>query len=277
MHASNVRPPAVAGSWYPGHPEKLIIQVDTFLEAASSPTISGEVVGLVVPHAGFRYSGLTAGYGFRCLRGLTPEIVVVISPFHDSPSAGVFSSGYAYYQTPLGQIPVDRQSVEALENKIDLAFVNRESEHAIEIELPFLQRVLDVDFKLLPVMIASSDPAVIYKLGEALATVLREQAVLLVASSDLSHFKSLAIAKELDMEMLKQMEAFSPEGLLAAQHAGRGYACGLMAIVAVMVAARILGADTSQVIHYSTSADVSGDESSVVGYGSVVFSRSKVK
>jgi AmmeMemoRadiSam system protein B len=143
----------------------------------------------------------------------------------------------------------------------------------LEIELPFLQRALVSGFKLLPVMVRAQDPRISESLGKALAGALRNKNYALVASTDLSHFYDQETARTLDHEMLRQIEAFSPEGVFEAERTGQGFACGHAAVAAVLWAAKALGADTVKVLHYATSGDVTGDYSEVVGYGAAAVLR----
>jgi MEMO1 family protein len=151
-----------------------------------------------------------------------------------------------------------------------LSPMSRDKEHSLEIELPFLQRALTGNFKLLPVMVRDPDPEVARGLGLALAQVLKGKNALLVASTDLSHFYDQDTANKLDAEMLKRFESFSPDGIFLAEYTGKGFACGHAAVAAVFHAARELGADKVQVLNHATSGDVTGDFSQVVGYGAAV-------
>lgn len=273
---SAARPSAIAGSWYPGNPDKLAQTVDDFIRSARVPALKGEVVGLVSPHAGHVYSGSTAGYAFRTVQRKSYDIVAVLSPMHQYYPAPILTSAHSAYQTPLGNIPVDREAVDKMDallkkHEMELTPVAYDKEHSLEIELPFLQRALSGEFKLLPVMLRAQNPAAIQALGNALAEVLHGSQALLVASTDLSHFFPVKEAALLDREMLFQIERFSPEGVLQDEEKGTGAACGAAAVAAVLWAARALGATGVYVLHYSTSGDVTGDLSSVVGYGAAAI------
>ena len=276
MTTLDVRPSPIAGTWYEGRPKALAAEIDRYLEQAELPELPGEVIAVVAPHAGHRYSGAVAGYAFAAVRGRTPDLVAVISPMHHPYFEPLLVTAHAAYATPLGEIPVDKQAVAELDAVLvkELGFglspVTRDPEHSLEIELPFLQRTLASQFKLLPVMVREQSPKVSEKLGKALAKVLKERNALLVASTDLSHFYIQDEANTYDAEMLRQIEAFSPEGIFKAERSGKGFACGHAAVAAVLWAARELGADTVKVLHHATSGDVTGDYSSVVGYGAAV-------
>ena len=278
---SDVRPSPIAGQWYSGSPQALAQSVDGFLAAAQLPELAGQVVGVVAPHAGHIYSGPVAGYAFRAVQGKSYDVVAVVSPMHRYFSEPLLTSAHKAYGTPLGAIPIDTQAVSDVDAALKetlrsgLSAAAYDSEHSLEIELPFLQRALLGDFKLLPIMVRSHDPDELQALGEALAEVLASQPGLLVASSDLSHFYTEQEAERLDNAMLDQIAAFSPEGVFETESKGKGYACGLGAVMAVLWAARELGADQVKVLHHATSGSVTGDYSSVVGYGAAVILKSE--
>ena len=270
-----VRPSPIAGTWYSADPDGLRQQIDGYLRAARLPELSGQVIALVAPHAGHRYSGGTAGHAFAAVAGQSRDLVVVVSPMHAHYPASLLTSAHRAYATPLGKVWVDQEALASLEDTLmagglTLTPVSNDREHSLEIELPFLQRALRGDFKLLPLMTRSQSPAVARRLGAALAAVLQDRSFLLVASTDLSHFYPEELARTLDSEMLRRMRAFSPDELFTAERTGKGYACGVSAVASVLWAARELGADMVEILHHSTSADVTGDRGSVVGYGAAV-------
>lgn len=274
----DIRPSPIAGTWYPGNPEALARQLDEFLNAAEPAAQPGELLGVVVPHAGHRYSGAVAAGAFALMRGSTPEVVAVISPMHTLAPAPLLTSGHDAYQTPLGTIPVDAIAVQALDAALEkrtgagLFPLRNDREHSLEIELPFLQRVLG-GFRLLPVMILDQRESTAQALGSALAEALAGRKALLVGSSDLSHFYPDPAARNLDSELMRRIAAFDPAGVMHAEEEEAGFACGRAAIAAVLWAARELGADLVTPVAYANSGDVTGDKSSVVGYGSAAVWR----
>jgi hypothetical protein len=277
MQTQNVRPSPIAGTWYQGNPEALESEIDTYLKNSELPELPGEVIAVIAPHAGHRFSGAVAGYAFAALRNRAPDLAAVISPMHHPYEQPLITSSHAAYSTPLGTIPIDKTAVEELDSALqeNLAFglsaISHDQEHSLEIELPFLQRALASDFKLLPVMVRAQDPRTSEGLGKALAKVLRGKNFVLVASTDLSHFYDQETANRLDHEMLHQIESFSPEGVFEAEHTGKGFACGHAAVAAVLWASRELGADSVKLLNYATSGDVTGDYSGVVGYGAAAI------
>jgi AmmeMemoRadiSam system protein B len=276
----NVRPSPIAGQWYNSDPKRLANQVDNYINDANLPEITGEVIGVMSPHAGHRYSGPVAGYAFGMLEGMQPEIVAIISPMHYPYYEPLLTTAHQAYATPLGTIPVDEVALENLDTglKKELGFglekVANDTEHSLEIELPFLQRAIKSPFTLVPVMVRDQSYFVMERLGLILAHILKDRQTLLVASTDLSHFYPQAIANKLDHELLRQVEAFSPAGVIQAEENGKGFACGRGALASVMVAAKALGANQAKILNYATSGDVTGDFSQVVGYGAAVFLKS---
>lgn len=195
---------------------------------------------------------------------------------HHPYQQSLITTSHSAYATPLGNIPVDREAVHQLDAYLQteqgsgLTAVPHDPEHSLEIELPFLQRALKGEFRLLPVMVRAQNLEISRSLGLALAKTITGQRAILVASSDLSHFYDHQTALKYDGFMLAQLEAFSPEGIFEAERSGKGFACGHAAMAAVLWAARELGADTVKVLHSATSGDTSGDNSSVVGYAAAV-------
>ena len=275
--ALDVRPSALAGSWYEADPDILARRVDGYLDSAQLPALDGEVVGVIAPHAGHKYSGPVAGYAFAAIRGRSVDLVALIGPMHQPYMEPLLTTAYDAYATPLGAVPVDQDALRELDDilKSELGFglspVLRDNEHSLEIELPFLQRALPSEWKLLPVMDRAREPHVSQVVGKALAQVLRDKSFLLVGSTDLSHFRDQQTALEYDHAMLKAIEEFDPARTFDLEHTGTGFACGLGAFTAVLWASRELGADKVKVLRHATSGDVTGDYSSVVGYGAAVI------
>jgi AmmeMemoRadiSam system protein B len=277
----DIRPSPIAGLWYEGDPKALARTVDAYLEGAQLPKLEGEVIALVAPHAGHRYSGPVAGYAFAALRGLQPDLVVILSPFHNPHNAPFLTSAHDSYATPLGTIPIDHGSVGSLNVALHAALdfgltrISNDPEHSLEIELPFLQRVLGSGWKLLPVMVRTQEREISQTLGNVLAKVIRGRNAIMVASTDLSHYFDQQTAMALDHAMLAQIEGFDPEGVFDLEQSGKGYACGLGALTAVMWAARELGADKVKILRHATSGDITGDYNGVVGYGAAAILKTK--
>jgi len=278
---SPVRPSPIAGMWYEGNSNALTQAVDRYLDQAELPELPGEVIAVIAPHAGHKYSGPVAGYAFAAVRGQTFDLVAVLSPMHQPYFEPLLTTAHEAYATPLGRVPVDKDIIADLDARLrpllggGLAPVANDREHSLEIELPFLQRALAGEFKLLPVMVRSQSAEMSQQLGAALAETLRGKNALIVASTDLSHFYTQKEAVIFDTEMLRRIESFSPEDVFQAEREEKGFACGLGALTAVLWAAKALGGDTVKILRHATSGDVTGDYSSVVGYGAAVVLKTK--
>ncbi|NPV85408.1 MAG: AmmeMemoRadiSam system protein B [Anaerolineae bacterium] len=278
---SDVRPSPIAGRWYSGNRDVLAREVDEYIESAKIPDLNGEVIGIIAPHAGYIYSGPTAGYAFRSVRGLQRDLVVIVSPFHHLHRAPFLTTAHSAYATPLGAIAVDVQAQHSLNQYLsqevgcELTPISHDQEHSLEIELPFLQRALQEGFRLLPIMARTHSPEALRALGKGIAHVAASGKTLLVASTDLSHQYPENIAQALDAEMLRRIERFDPQQVLEAESSGRGFACGVAAVAAVLWAARDMGADRVSILHHSTSARETGDYSNVVGYGAAAILKTR--
>jgi len=279
MTTLDLRPSPIAGQWYEGSPKTLAKAVDDYLARAKLPDLQGDVIAVIAPHAGHRYSGPVAAYAFASLLGLKPELVAVLSPYHSFAPYPLITTKHQAYSTPLGDIEVDQAAFVELQTHLDIPItpLANDKEHSLEIELPFLQRVLKNEFKLLPIMVRAQEAEVAEKLGRALAKTLKTRNTLMVASTDLSHFYDQHTAKMLDSEMLKRFESFDPASIFEAEQTGKGFACGHAAVASMLWAAGELGADKVQILNYATSGDITGDYSSVVGYGAAVVLRTALQ
>jgi len=203
----------------------------------------------------------------------------VISPMHQYSPHNFITTAHDAYQTPLGDLPVAKETLSEIDRYLKegigqgLTQVANDREHSLEIELPFLQRALEGEFHLVPIMLREYTSDNIKFLGKILAKVVNGKSCLMVASSDLSHFYPESVANQLDHNVLSALDDFSPEGLFEVNNRGEGQACGLASIAAVLWAARALGADEVTLLKYDTSASTTGDRSSVVGYGAAAITR----
>ena len=275
MSSLDLRPSPIAGTWYPKDPEILANSIDAYLKEVQLLTLEGQVLGVIAPHAGHRYSGAVAAHAFATLRGLTPDLVVVISPFHNFDSHPLLTTKHQAYATPLGNIEVDQHTLNELQSHLQIPItpIAKDKEHSLEIELPFLQRVLKNDFKLLPIMVRAQEETVAKQLGEALAKTIQNRNAILVASTDLSHFYDQQTAQKLDQEMLNRFTTLNPTTIFEAEQTGKGFACGHAAVATVQWVAKELGANNVQILKYATSGDITGDFQSVVGYGAAAILR----
>ncbi len=288
VRPGSVRRSVIAGTWYPGDPQRLRAMIAGFLDNVPPQPLEGELVGLVAPHAGYMYSGQVAAYAYAQLQGHVLSRVIVVSPVHRVYPGRFAITDKAYYETPFGLVPVDAELVQAVERHLTLNRVSRDMEHSLEIQLPFLQHVLG-DLRLAPIMMGDQDWESAAELGQALAAAIGQDkavrpaldggangahdGVLLVASTDLSHFHDYQVAKRLDQLVLDRITAYDPQGLVRTLTMHQAEACGGGPVAAVMVAAKKLGANRAVLLKYMNSGDVTGDRSSVVGYAAVALLR----
>jgi hypothetical protein len=269
-----VREPILAGTWYPGEAGDLRRTIQGYLAAAKGGAVQGELRGLVVPHAGYRYSGQVAAHAYSLLEGLPVERVILIGPSHRFDFGGTSVDLQSGYRTPLGTVPVDRDfSRKLMEEDSTIRDVPQahSQEHSLEIQVPFLQVVLK-RFRLVPILMRRWDLDTCSRLAGTLFRALGEdRKSLVIASTDLSHFHSDTRARELDKEFTRKVEGFDPEGLWKSLSGGACEACGGGPTVAAMLTARAMGADRAVLLRYATSGDVTGQRREVVGYVSAAL------
>jgi len=276
---ASARPSPIAGTWYSANPSQLRETVDAYIDQADPPDFPGQVIALVAPHAGYRYSGSVAGHAFKTVKGNVYDYVAVISPLHQYHPQPILTSAHRAYQTPLGELPLAKSKLAEIDAGLTaraglgLTTVANDQEHSLEIELPFLQRALSGNFELIPIMVRDQTRETARILGRVLAETLKDENCLMVASSDLSHFFPQSKAEQLDDLVLQALVDFSPNRLFDLKKQGQGQACGLAPIAAVLWAARAQGATNVTLLKYDTSATASGDTSSVVGYGAAAITR----
>jgi len=262
-----VRAAAVAGMFYPEDPKELAATIEQ-LTGEAGPKGKERIRGIIAPHAGYMYSGPTAARAYARLSGATYETVVVVAPSHREFFEGVSVYDGTAYRTPLGIVPIDvrlREDLIAHCACVHASRAGHREEHAVEVHLPFLQKVLGA-FMLLPLVIGHQAPQTCFELGRALGEVLRDRNALLVASTDLSHFYPDQTARSIDAVTVADVERFDGDGLMGHLTDGAAEACGGGPTVAVMTALKILGAEHMDVVGYATSGDITGDRANVVGY-----------
>jgi AmmeMemoRadiSam system protein B len=270
-----IRKPAVAGSWYPASAADLAAEVDRYLaDAGRCPPVEGGLVAVVAPHAGLMYSGPVAAHVYRLLRSHRFDLAVLVGPSHFAAFHGVAAVLSGGFETPFGVARIDAACAADLVHRA--ATIVHENaavhlrEHALEMQLPFLQRVAP-GAAIVPLMMGTQTAGVARSLGEALASTLAGRRALLVASTDLSHYHERSTATRLDRAVLDCVSQFDADALQQTLDRQPDHACGGGPTVAVMRAARLLGARDGVVLDYADSGDVSGDTSAVVGYMAAAF------
>ena len=267
MVAQPIRRAAVAGTWYPGTPDALAAALDQHL-ARTSRDVAGELVALIAPHAGLMYSGPVAAHAYRLLRGRRFDVAVLVGPSHFVGFEGVAIVRSGGFETPFGVAPIDERTAAELTAASPLVHEHPSAhapEHSLEMQLPFLQH-LTPGIPIVPLVMGYQTRDTAGALGDALATVLRHRHALVIASTDLSHYQDAATAAALDRVVIDCVSRFDDEALQQALDEEPNHACGGGPTVAVMRAAKLVGAGDSAVLNYADSGDVSGDKSAVVGY-----------
>jgi len=270
---STVRQPAVSGLFYPNLRVALARSVDELVLRAASKPVRGRLHGIIAPHAGYVYSGGTAAVAYKLLKDKSYDSVIIIGPSHREYFDGVSICAGDAFETPLGAVGIDHELRDLLVQEwpgISVTETGHKTEHSIEVQLPFLQRLFK-SFSFVPIVMGDQRSEHCDRLAEAVSRACAAKHVLLIASSDLSHYHPYKTAVELDRQVLEEIERFDADGLIQKLEANEVEACGGGPIVTVMKASRQLGANSSQVLHYCNSGDVSGEKDAVVGYVSAAL------
>jgi AmmeMemoRadiSam system protein B len=266
----SVRRASVAGTWYPDNPTRLVSHLDGYLERARIDEPGGRLRAIVVPHAGLMYSGPVAAYAYNVARHHQYSALVLVGPSHFIPFQGVSIWPDGEWETPLGPLKVDRDLASAVaaasSQIVDLPAAHGR-EHCLEMQMPFIAHLL-ADVPIVPMVMGHQTRDTAFALSAAIAQAVEAHApdALIVASSDLSHYEDANTAAALDRRVIEHVERLDADGLMRALDAEPRHACGGGPMVAVLDAARRLGASHARLLQYADSGDVSGDKSSVVGY-----------
>jgi len=274
-----VREPAVNGMFYPDDPLVLRKDIESYIKSAIVPETKENVVGIISPHAGYMYSGKVAAHAFKMIAKKSYDSVILIGPGHRAYYNGAALWDKGSFRTPLGKVDIDEDIAMELNKTngiIKTSLDTHKGEHSLEVQLPFLQTVLD-RFRIVPVVMGIQTIEACKEVVKVISTILQmsKKRFLIVGSSDLSHYYNYAEAKRLDECVVKCLDAFDIRGMIDVFETGKAEACGAGPIIATMMLCETLGADRGMVLKYANSGDVSGDKSSVVGYVSAVFYRAQ--
>jgi AmmeMemoRadiSam system protein B len=267
-----LRKAAVAGSWYPADPDALARDVDRYLNEADRPPL-GEPLAIIAPHAGLMYSGPVAAYSYKLLAGREIDVAVLVGPSHYVGFEGVAIYDRGAFDTPFGPMPISAHCADAIalgSSLIRQHPMAHAREHSLEMQLPFLKRVLP-HAEIVPLVMGHQRRETAFALGQAIAAAVKGRRAVLIASTDLSHYRSADTAAKLDNKVIQQVLQFDHDRLMTALEAFPDHACGGGPTVSVMLAAKALGARDARVLKYGDSGDVSGDKDAVVGYLAAAF------
>ena len=268
---STIRHPAVAGRFYPGDPNTLLADVRSYL-SPTEKTVTA--IGCVVPHAGYIYSGHVAGAVFARLN--IPRRCIVLCPNHTGMGQPLAIMSAGAWETPLGRVPIDSSLADALKKRFSLLTGDADAhraEHAIEVELPFLQ-AKSRNFTFVPIALGTGKFDVLENLGQAIADVVKAETepVLVIASSDMNHYENDKITRVKDHKAIDRILALDARGLFDVVMNEDISMCGFGPTVAMLTAGKRLGATSAELVKYATSGDISGDREMVVGYAGIVVS-----
>ena len=273
--STSIRPPAVAGRFYPADARELQSEIEMFTRAPEmdAPETKIRALGCVVPHAGYVYSGGVAGSVFRKLQ--LPARYVILCPNHTGRGEPLAIMSRGAWHTPLGDAQVDEDLADALKARFPLLTEDEAAhrfEHALEVQLPFLQ-VLHPEFRFVPITVGTGQFEVLSALGTVIAAVVRDsgEGVLVIASSDMNHYENDSVTRVKDRRAIDQVLALSPRGLFDVVREGNISMCGYGPTVAMLTATLKLGASKAELVGYATSGDVSGDRDMVVGYAGIAI------
>jgi MEMO1 family protein len=273
VNSTWLRHPAVAGRFYPADPDDLRAQAREYLSQPEHSTRAPQrAIGCLAPHAGYMYSGHVAGAVFARIE--IPRRCIVICPNHTGLGSPLALMGEGAWETPLGGIGIDSELAERLKRAFPLLEEDssaHRAEHAVEVELPFLQ-LRQPDLRFVPIAVGTRQFEVLDQLGRVLAEVISaaREPVLVIASSDMNHYESDAITRVKDHRAIERILTLDPRGLYDVVNQQAISMCGYGPAVAMLTAARALGANSAELVKYATSADASGDRNMVVGYAGVV-------
>lgn len=266
----------VAGAFYPADKAELNQMVGQFLKNVEPQTKKYKnVVALIVPHAGYIYSGQTAAYAYKQIEGMDFDTVILLGPCHRSffQGASVWNGGD--WETPLGDVPVDLELAEAIraeDKSFQISKTAHLGEHSIEVQLPFLQKVIK-NFKIVPILLDDTNPENCRLLASSIAKNIRGRKVLMVASTDMSHYYPDKVAREMDNYTLEALKEKDAQVMFKTLESKKGEFCGGAGVLTVLEAASLLGGNELEVLKYANSSDATGDKRKVVGYSASLISK----
>lgn len=277
---ADIRKPAVEDMFYPKDKQALSKQIDYALENVQYKRLQGKIIALIVPHAGLIYSGQVAAYGYKELEGKKYKRVILMGASHYQRFDGISVAEYDYYETPLGRIKVDRKFAKQLiesSSKISFLPAAHEKEHSIEVQLPFLQKVLKKDYKIVPIIFGNPSLQNSQILAMSLAKYVDDE-TLIICSTDWSHYHDYNKAVGMDKKAIRAVLNNDVETFINLIGRGSSEACATPAVITTMLLAPTLGANKTVLLQYANSGDlpagrhgVTGDKSKVVGYASIAY------
>jgi hypothetical protein len=273
-----IRTPAVAGMFYPSEKNKLTKLIeDCFLHSfgpgKNPKKIGKKIFGVICPHAGYVYSGPIACHSVNSISSESPELFIIIGPNHWGIGRSVATMTDCIWETPLGNVEVDSESakeISQLSKNIESDFFSHTREHSLEVQIPILQKTFS-NFKILPISLVNQSKEIAKDVGLTIAKIAKKKKVMIIGSSDFTHYEPNEFAHEQDLALIEPILEMDVDKFYDVLQKRKVTACGYGAIASTIIACKELGATKGELLKYATSGDVTGDTSSVVGYGSIVF------
>ncbi|MEK6865565.1 MAG: MEMO1 family protein [Thermoproteota archaeon] len=274
-----IRTPAVAGMFYPSEKKELKKSIKECFLHKFGPgkippsNIKKKIFGVICPHAGYMYSGPIACHSFYAISSDAPELFIIIGPNHWGIGSSVATMKDCKWNTPLGDVEVDSEAAEEISHIseiIDIDYFSHTREHSLEVQIPIIQEMYS-DFKILPISMINQNKDAAKDIGLAIVKIAEKKKVMIIGSSDFTHYEQNEFAHEQDMALIEPILKLDVEKFYDVLEDRNVSACGYGAIASTMIACKELGATKGELLKYATSGDITGDTSSVVGYGSIVF------
>ena len=273
-----IRKPVVAGQFYPGTKNELEEMIDYCIQHKFGPgnQIQNDerIYGVISPHAGYVYSGPTACHSYKAISSKNPELVIILGPNHFGVGKDVATMVDAQWETPLGLVEVDSEAAREIANNskyIEIDEFSHSRDHSLEVQIPMLQSIFSQKFKILPIILRDQSLEMAKDVGKAVAEIAKSRNAMIVASSDFTHYEENSFAHSQDKALIEPILQMDVEKFYSVLMEKRVTACGYGAMASVMIACKNLGASKGELLSYTTSGDVMGDTSSVVGYGAIKF------
>lgn len=273
-----IRKPVVAGQFYPGTKNELEETIDSCIQHKYGPgnqiQKDERIYGIICPHAGYVYSGPTACHSYKAISSKNPELVIILGPNHFGVGKDVATMIDAQWETPLGLVEVDSEAAQEIANDskyIEIDEFSHSKDHSLEVQIPMLQSMLSNEFKILPIILRDQSLEMAKDVGNSVAQIAKSRNTMIVASSDFTHYEENSFAHSQDKSLIEPILEMNVEKFYSVLIEKRVTACGYGAMASAMTACKKLGAIKGELLSYSTSGDVMGDTSSVVGYGAIKF------
>ena len=275
-----IRKPVVAGQFYENDPQKLTQSIENcFIHklgpGKKPPNLeSQKIYGIICPHAGYMYSGVPAAHAYHAISSQDIDLAVIIGPNHWGIGSDVATMCDGKWKTPLGMIEIDSDAsshlLDLTENVKD-DFFSHTKDHSLEVQIPMLQTIFPEKLKILPIILKQQDIETAKEIGSAIADIAKTRKLIIIGSSDFTHYEENAFAYEQDKALIEPILKLNVEEFYNILKERRVSACGYGAIASTIVACKTLGATKGILLSYSTSGDITGIKDSVVGYGSIKF------